>query len=544
MSNLTIPPYNASVALVTDLASISPSSSPVIVKDSLRGGIFNWSATGAVDDGITFAGLTGYWVRHYTGYVNKRWFTSGIQGVINSGNNVEVDKGLTSITSTISTQLTPQSDGLVIKGAGCAVTDPIAYPTARVRTSSVLTWDGAADGTMFSLQDTYGTHFHNLSLHGKSSAAVLMHIKYVAQGSGLSKFSNLSLFAATTLIKCGVLVTDGNCADLYFDQIYFTDATNGLQIVNNQGLNYNFQQPTAVRVKSVVRADAGGAVNITMADFITTGEDVSGSYSIHLGSTGDQTFSCIVNGIRFEQGCANFFYASGYGESIITGLVEAQVSSATNKIKLVGHSLTIKESQITSWTGLVNMAALSGRSAYMNFSNVYFNSTKSFTNIKEMFILDTNYPVYITMRNCKSNIGGTPKKLRDFNSSIRDGDVMHECSNVGNNVQKYAYLFAETAQNHYNTIELEVGYTDLTAVIIGVETTTAETIGATLTAKVKWDGTTLTVISSAVSGQFTTGANAFNVTSFVTSVRGGRLSITNPTTGGGTYNYTATIRNR
>lgn len=142
MSNLTIPPYNASVALVTDLASVSPSSSPVIVKDSLRGGIFNWSATGAANGGTVFAGLTGFWVRQYSGGIDPKWF--GAKADNATDDTVSVQAALT-YASSISSYLSPSpgtyviGDELVclcsVKGTDFRVT----YFRSTISTSSIVT---------------------------------------------------------------------------------------------------------------------------------------------------------------------------------------------------------------------------------------------------------------------------------------------------------------------------------------------------------------------------------------------------------------------
>lgn len=79
LSNLVNNPLD--VALVTDLASVSKANSTVFVKDSLRGGIFNWSATGTANGGTVFAGVTGFWVRSYSEDVRSEWFGAKWDGV-------------------------------------------------------------------------------------------------------------------------------------------------------------------------------------------------------------------------------------------------------------------------------------------------------------------------------------------------------------------------------------------------------------------------------------------------------------------------------
>lgn len=62
------------VATIDDLETIPENYINAIVKDDQRGDFFNWSASGTVNNGITFLGLTGYWNRQYHGYVQLKWF--------------------------------------------------------------------------------------------------------------------------------------------------------------------------------------------------------------------------------------------------------------------------------------------------------------------------------------------------------------------------------------------------------------------------------------------------------------------------------------
>lgn len=66
------------VESINDLISYNGSYSNLQVKDTLRGGVFTYSATGTVDNGITFDATgkgSGYWVRvHEMTKINPRWF--------------------------------------------------------------------------------------------------------------------------------------------------------------------------------------------------------------------------------------------------------------------------------------------------------------------------------------------------------------------------------------------------------------------------------------------------------------------------------------
>lgn len=99
---------------IAELATINdqPNQS-VFVKDSMRGGVFNWSATGTANGGTVFAGLTGYWVRQFTGPTSIEWF-----GAENDDTGV--------IDSTVAIQAA--CDFLPI-GANDGINSPLLYTT-------------------------------------------------------------------------------------------------------------------------------------------------------------------------------------------------------------------------------------------------------------------------------------------------------------------------------------------------------------------------------------------------------------------------------
>jgi len=68
---------------IEELATIPSTYTTAIVKDSLQGDIFDWSATGTVDNATVYVGVTGYWVR--TGYstISSNWFGLVGDGVAN-----------------------------------------------------------------------------------------------------------------------------------------------------------------------------------------------------------------------------------------------------------------------------------------------------------------------------------------------------------------------------------------------------------------------------------------------------------------------------
>lgn len=465
---------------------------------------------------------------------------SAIQAVLTSRGSIVFAIGTTLIGTKLTTPTSPPSEGFSVVGVATTGTDPINTPSIRAKTSSILAWVGATSGTLFESTDHLNLIFANLVFHGQDEAGILVHFKYATAGSGVSRFSNVNFFNADTLVKCGVAEGDTTCSDLFFDQCGMKNADYGLEVVNAQGLNYNFNQLSAQNISSVVRMTEGGSVQMNVSNFVGCGDDSNGDYSIHITDAGDNNFSFVANTIRFEQGCENFFYGRNFGESVINSLVEAQSSSGTNKIKLMGHSLTINNSMITSWDSLVDMDQLTGKAASMHFNNVFFNSVKTFDDLGDMFLLNVNVPHYITIRGCRvKSAGGSPTYLRDFNSSLKNGPVEHTVQITGNGTSKNAYLFGETAQTQYNVLELEVGANVLETRITGVETTSGERIGATLSGTLHWSGSTLTVLEQSVTNKYTDDASVFNSAQYVASVRGARVEITNVT---GTWDYVAVTR--
>lgn len=105
----------------------------VQVKDTLRGGTFTWSSTGTVNNGTTFAGATGYWVRDREyGVNNPTWFgargdgSNDTQGADAAYAAAVAEQGILDFpagTFYVST-LADTLDGtrLTIRGRGSAVT--------------------------------------------------------------------------------------------------------------------------------------------------------------------------------------------------------------------------------------------------------------------------------------------------------------------------------------------------------------------------------------------------------------------------------------
>lgn len=113
-SNLNTVDKSVTFDSVSDLATINPiviGSNTVIIGDADRGGVFTWVASGTVDNGIVFAGLTGYWKRSVSSVVNAKWFgakgdgttddTVAIQNAINSNYEVFLPAGKYKITSSL-----------------------------------------------------------------------------------------------------------------------------------------------------------------------------------------------------------------------------------------------------------------------------------------------------------------------------------------------------------------------------------------------------------------------------------------------------------
>lgn len=88
---------------IAELATSTTDSLIIVVTDPIRGGTFYWSQSGTADNGITFAGDVGYWVRQYSGEVNIMWFGvdntgitdsyTAIQAALNTGKTVYFPKG-------------------------------------------------------------------------------------------------------------------------------------------------------------------------------------------------------------------------------------------------------------------------------------------------------------------------------------------------------------------------------------------------------------------------------------------------------------------
>lgn len=532
---------NFTVNTVEELLTLSGEENQVVVvSDENRGGTFIYRSAKATtnDGGVTFNG----WCRQYSGAVNVKWFGQNIQKTIDSRNSFEFDKGIILINSNITLPQTPQNNGFVMSGKGYCVTDPIES-SYRYMSATLLKVNSIITGSLFDFKDTLGVVINDLSVHGNYMVDTLFHYRSQYAGSGVSTFKNVSFFGANeSAVKCGTSSTDGTCADIYFNQVTFKSCKYGLHVLNAQGLNYNFNQLSANSCDSVVRLTEGGALHLYDVNFANCGNDLVGDYCIHIENAGDNTFGNVINGIRFEQNCKNMFYGGNYGTTVIDSLVESQTSSNTNKIKLYGHTLIVKNSYFSSFNNLVNMSSRAGRAPKIVFENCFFNSIKTFEDLKDMFKLDSNSMMSISIINSTVNDGTSKQqKIKNFYSNSLDGPVVHSASITGSSTPKYLYLFNETAVNYYNSIKLNKNISLIEAVIVSVDNTTGEIHTCDVKAKVKYDGVALTIMSHELTNKTSSGSLVFNTAVFEVSVIGARLKVTNPSGGVNTWTHTATI---
>lgn len=122
------------VAVVADLANIRGDTGQAlaIVRDEIRGGTFLWLSSGTVDNIVTFAGSSGYWIRQFTGPVVAEWagltdWAVNINACVTAGHtNVlcEDGSGLASASITI-----PANTTLSLKQGSYLLTDETIYLT-------------------------------------------------------------------------------------------------------------------------------------------------------------------------------------------------------------------------------------------------------------------------------------------------------------------------------------------------------------------------------------------------------------------------------
>ena len=93
------------VPTVSQLANYGAGDSLILVTDTLRGGLFTWSTSGTADNGMVFAGSSGYWNRQSPGdYVDAAWWGAVGNGSstnqhtpINNAINYAVSNGVTRV---------------------------------------------------------------------------------------------------------------------------------------------------------------------------------------------------------------------------------------------------------------------------------------------------------------------------------------------------------------------------------------------------------------------------------------------------------------
>lgn len=144
--NLNIPRYDLSTTYVvdgiTDMEFYDGESTTVIVKDSLRGGLFNYVSTGTIDNGIVFNATgkgSGYWKRQYAGDIFPQWF--GVVGDGTTDDTVNIQACLNSIFSEKATIYFPK--GLYI------ISDSINIPySCKIKgNGGKMPYDGTIGGT-------------------------------------------------------------------------------------------------------------------------------------------------------------------------------------------------------------------------------------------------------------------------------------------------------------------------------------------------------------------------------------------------------------
>lgn len=133
---------------------------------------------------------------------------------------------------------------------------------------STFVWDGDAGGTMFRM-DGKSFQISNIGVWGKFPGAATragkgIHLGYTAGiGSGQSSIDSLHMSDLDSCFYCGTSPTGANCAGLRFGYVSFFDCTNGLHVINNQGVEYVFDFACLDHCDNGFYFEAGGGLKVT-----------------------------------------------------------------------------------------------------------------------------------------------------------------------------------------------------------------------------------------------------------------------------------------
>jgi hypothetical protein len=296
-----------------------------------------------------------------SGFVNVKKFgavgdfvtddTAAIQAAINNSPSLFFPPGRYLVSSTLTMPTSPPNCGGVWQGAGSLKEDPRL--TTRSDDYAAIYWNGAVSGTLLECDGQLSLEFRQLNFVGQKTnggslqAGKLIHFKQSGSyGSGESTFHQCTFTDAAAAIQCGVNSGDGTCAGISFDDVFFESCTRGLYVVNNQGVNYYFNNLSANFVVNVIDCEAGGRIGINGGNFVTCGGTGATDYPIRLQTGSTSIFANSIRNLSIEQNTKRFLQVTGPCSVVISGLTEAQTDQDLQMFDIKGAIVTIEHSSL------------------------------------------------------------------------------------------------------------------------------------------------------------------------------------------------------
>lgn len=283
------------------------------------------------------------WIREYSGPIDVRWY--GAVGDKTTLNTTAFQSVLDYITTSLGygaemyipagewlsgpLTLAAGSGPVRIIGAGAYIGNP--QTGTRVGSSSIIYFSGTAGQTLFETIGTSGVSLEDMTLVGRptgagNQAGILWHTKGGSGGfgSGVSQCDRVVFVDAATAVQFADNTADTNAADINFGWVYFESCTTGVDIKNDQGVNYVFDFISANACNSVIHGTRGGRVNVNHANLSNCGGAGATDWCFLFDALDDGTGKITLRDVSIEQNTQQVLKAVNHGHIEIVNFNESQ----------------------------------------------------------------------------------------------------------------------------------------------------------------------------------------------------------------------------